>query len=62
MNHDTDKTTVKMKSVKSCCCAADAGPKTDAAMKHCDAAEEAHAAQDHAKTHKELDAATQALV
>ncbi len=64
MNHDnphSHKTAEKMKSVKSCCDKADAGPKKDAAMKHCHAAEKAHAAHNDAETHKELDAATQAL-
>ena len=51
----------KMKSVKACCEKADVGPKKEAALKHCDAAETAHAAHDDAETHKELDGATHAL-
>jgi len=61
MNHGADKTAEKMKSVKACCDKADAGPKKDAAMKHCHAAEKAHAAKNDAETNKELDAATHAL-
>ncbi len=62
MNHDTDKTAEKIKSVKSCCCAADSGPKKDAAMTDCHAAEKAHEAHNDVETNKHLDAATQALV
>lgn len=62
MNNDTDKTAEKMNSVKSCCCAADAGPKKDAAMTHFHAADKAHESHNDAETNKHLDAATQALV
>ncbi len=64
MNHDnphSHKTAEQIKTVKACCDKAEAGPKKEAALKHCHAAETAHAAHNDAETHKELDAATQAL-
>ncbi|MBL3573700.1 hypothetical protein JMK10_04395 [Rhodovulum sulfidophilum] len=55
------KTADKMKSVKATWDKAPAGPKKDAALKHYQAAEKAHAAKNDAETNKELDAATHAL-
>jgi hypothetical protein len=65
VNHDnpaSQKTAEKIESVKACCDMAQAGPKKEKAIKHCHAAETAHAAHNDAETHKELDAATHALV
>ena len=61
MTPDMTKTDEKMKSVMAACHMAEAGPMKDTAMKHCHAAEKAHAAKNVAETHKELDAATHAL-
>ncbi len=51
----------KMNSVKAACDKAPAGPKKDRAMKHYQAAEQAHKASNYAETTKELDAAHQAI-
>ena len=51
----------KMKSVKAAWDKAPAGSKKDAALKHYQAAEKAHAAKNDAECMKELDAATHAL-
>ena len=51
----------KMKSVKEACNKAPAGSKKDAALKHCHAAEKAHAAGKEAECDRELDAAKHAL-
>ena len=50
-----------MKSVKAAWGKAAAGPKKDAALKHYQAAEKAHAAKNDAECSRELDAAKQAL-
>lgn len=51
----------KMQSVKATCDNAPAGPKKDAAIKHYQAAEKAHSADNDAETNKQLDAAAHAL-
>lgn len=51
----------KMKSVKEACDKAPAGPKKDAAMKHCHAAEKAHTAKNDTECNRECDAAMHAL-
>jgi hypothetical protein len=64
MTPDTNKSTNvadKMKTVKAAWDKAPAGPKKDAAHKHYQAAEKAHAAKNDADTHKSLNAATEAL-
>jgi hypothetical protein len=64
MTPDTNaasKAAEKMKTVKAAWDKAAAGPKKDAALKHYEAAQKAHAAKDDAKTMKELDAAAHAL-
>jgi len=58
---EVNKTAEKMKSVKAAWDKAPSGPKKDAALKHYEAAEKAHTAKNEAETHKELDAATNAL-
>lgn len=50
-----------MKSVKAARDKAVAGPKKDAALKHYQAAEKAHAAKNDAECRRELDAAKHAL-
>ena len=55
------KTAEKMTSVKAAWNKAPSGPKKDAALKHYQAAEKAHAAKNEADTNKELDAAPRAL-
>jgi len=50
-----------MKSVKATWDKAPAGPKKDAALKHYQAAEKAHADKNEAETIKSLDAAGKAL-
>ncbi|PKP79437.1 MAG: hypothetical protein CVT80_16030 [Alphaproteobacteria bacterium HGW-Alphaproteobacteria-2] len=55
-------TAEKMKSVKTACDSAQAGPKKDAALKHYHAAEKAQTAKNDGECHRELNAATQALV
>ena len=52
----------KMKTVKAAWDKAPSGPKKDAALKHYQAAEKAHAAKHDAECIKELDAAAHALV
>lgn len=54
-------TAERMKSVKAAWDKAPAGPKKDAALKHYQAAEKAHSAQQEAECARELNAATQAL-
>lgn len=61
MKQTINMTSEKMKTVKSSCDNAPFGEKKVAAMKHYRAAETAHAAKDHMKTNKELDAAKHAL-
>jgi hypothetical protein len=61
MTPETNKTTEKMISVKAAWDKAPAGPKKDNALKHYQAAEKAHTANNDAETNKELDAATKAL-
>lgn len=61
MNPETTNVEEKMKSVKAAWDHAPSGPKKDAALKHYQAAEKAHAAKNNAETIKELDAATRAL-
>jgi hypothetical protein len=61
MTPETNKTSEKMKSVKTAWDKAPSGPKKDAALKHYEAAEKAHTAKNDAEAHKELDAATKAL-
>ena len=61
MNPEQTKIADKMKDVKATWDKAPAGPKKDAALKHYQAAEKAHTANNDAETHKELDAVTQAL-
>ncbi len=61
MTPEVNKTAEKMKSVKAAWDKAPSGPKKDAALKHYEAAEKAHTAKNEAETHKELDAATNAL-
>ncbi|MBW0159296.1 hypothetical protein [Sedimentimonas flavescens] len=64
MTPETNKSTNvadKMKTVKAAWDNAPAGPKKDAALKHYQAAEKAHTANNDAETHKSLDAATHAL-
>lgn len=51
----------KMTSVKAACDKVTAGPKKDRALKHYQAAEKAHQAENYAETHKELDAASEAI-
>jgi hypothetical protein len=62
MNAEQTKTSEKMKSVKAAWDRAPAGPKKDSALKHYQAAEKAHTANNDAETNKELDAATHALI
>ncbi|MDW4500219.1 hypothetical protein R5H30_19685 [Sulfitobacter sp. D35] len=61
MAPEQNKTAEKMTSVKAAWDKAPAGPKKDAALKHCKAAEKANAEKNDAETIKELDAATHAL-
>jgi hypothetical protein len=64
MTPETNKSTNaadKMKTVKAAWDKAPSGPKKDAALKHYQAAETAHKANNDADTHKSLDAATHAL-
>ncbi|MFW8636108.1 hypothetical protein [Cribrihabitans pelagius] len=51
----------KMTSVKAACEKAPAGPRKDRALKHYQAAEKAHEANNYAETNKELDAAKKAI-
>lgn len=61
MTPEQNKTADKMKSVKAAWDKAPSGPKKDAALKHYQAAEQAHTAKNDVDTNKELDAATHAL-
>ena len=61
MTPEQNKIADKMKSVKAAWDKAPSGPKKDAALKHYQAAEQAHTAKNDADTNKELDAATHAL-
>jgi hypothetical protein len=61
MTPEVNKTADKMKSVKAAWDKAPAGPKKDAALKHYEAAEKAHAAKNDNETNRELDAASHAL-
>ena len=64
MTPETTKSTNvadKMKAVKAAWDKAPSGPKKDAALKHYQAAEKAHAAKNDADAIKELDSATRAL-
>lgn len=61
MTPDTNKISERMTSVKAACESAPAGPTKDAAMKHYQAAEKAHTANNEAETNKELDAASSKL-
>ncbi len=51
----------KMKTVKAAWDKAPSGPKKDASLKHYQAAEKAHTANNNSDCIKELDAATSAL-
>ena len=57
MTPEQTKTTERMKSVKATWDKLPAGPKKDAALKHYQAAEKAHEANNDAEANKELDAA-----
>lgn len=61
MTPEHNNTAEKMKTVKAAWDKAPSGAKKDAALKHYQAAEKAHTAQNDAETNKELDAATHAL-
>lgn len=61
MTPEQTKTNEKMISIKATWDKAPAGPKKDAALKHYEAAEKAHKANNDAETNKELDAARHAL-
>jgi len=61
MKPEQNKTSERMKSVKATWDKAPAGPKKDAALKHYQAAEKAHADKNEAETIKSLDAAGKAL-
>lgn len=61
MTPEKTKTAEKMKSVKAACDKASSGPEKDAALKHYQAAEKAHRAQNDVEANKELDAATHVL-
>ena len=54
--------TEAMKTCKAACDKAPVGPKKDAAMKHCAAAEKANMAHNSAECAKECAAATHALM
>jgi hypothetical protein len=58
---EENKTVVQMKTVKAAWDKAPAGPKKDAALKHYQAAEKAHEANNDEEAHKALNAATSAL-
>lgn len=62
MTPEVNKTAEKMTSVKAIWDKAAAGPKKDAALKHYQAAEKAHKANNDIDTNRELDAAKHALV
>ena len=51
----------KMKTVKAACDKAPAGPKKDAALKCCQAADKAYTAKHDDEAFRELDKATKAL-
>ena len=55
------KNAQKMASVEAALDKAPSGPKKDLALKHYQAAEKAHTAENDADTNKELDAAPRAL-
>jgi len=59
--HLSSKAADMMKTCKAACDQAAAGPKKDAAQKHYQAAEKAHAAKNDAECLKECSAATHAL-
>ncbi len=61
MTPKTNNTAEKMISVKAAWDKAPAGPKKDNALKHYQAAEKAHTANNDAEANKELGAATKAL-
>jgi hypothetical protein len=61
MTPEQTKTAEKMKSVKAAWDKAPSGPKKDAALKHYQAAEKAHAAKNDAETNREFDKATERL-
>lgn len=61
MTPDMNKTAKKMKTVKAAWNKAPAGAKKDASLKHFEAAQKSHAANNDADTNKSLDAATHAL-
>ena len=61
MTPETNNTTAKMTAVKAAWDKAPAGPKKDNALKHYQAAEKAHKANNDAEARKELDAASKAL-
>ncbi|MCM2561276.1 hypothetical protein M8756_00510 [Lutimaribacter sp. EGI FJ00015] len=61
MTVEQENTAEQMKSVKANWDKAPSGPKKDAALKHYQAAEKAHKANDDAETNKELNAAREKL-
>jgi hypothetical protein len=61
MTPQQNKTSERMKSVKATWDKAPAGPKKDAALKHYQAAEKAHAGKNETETNKSLDATGKAL-
>ena len=61
MSPEQSRTTEKMTSIKAAWDLAPPGPKKEAALKHYEAAQKAHTANDDAGTNKALDAAKHAL-
>lgn len=61
MAPDTNKTAKKMKTVKTAWDKAPADTKKDTSLKHFEAAQKSHAANNDADTNKSLDAARNAL-
>ncbi|MDE4142616.1 hypothetical protein [Phaeobacter gallaeciensis] len=61
MTPEQTQTAEKMKSVKAAWDKAPSGPKKDAALRHYQAAEKAHTANNEAETNKELNAASEKL-
>ena len=62
MTPQNNKTADRMTSVKANWNKAPSGPKKDAALRHYEAAEKAHKANNDAEANKELDAASAKLL